>query len=1217
MTQMISLLGLLLVVDGRAAEQKDFRGASAPANTHTAGPLSPAEEQALFTLPPGFEIELVASESEGIGKFITVYWDQRGRMWSMTALEYPVDANESPEAANALYQSIARDKVLVWDTPFAPGPHEPRIFADGLAIPLGILPYGNGVYVQHGPDILFLDDTDADGKPDRKETVLSGFGVQDSHLFPHQFTRAPGNWIWMAQGAFNYGKVRTASGAEVQFDQTRMARFRPDGSEFVITSQGPCNIWGLVLTAEGEAFIQEANDYGYPMMPFHEFANYPGCSDGQFKSYAPEFPGTAPHFRMGGTGLSGLALSDARGAWPEPYAGIFYVANPITRKIQAIKLHREGTQQRLEKLPDFLLSADEMFRPVAIAFGPDGCLYIVDWYNKIISHNEVPRTHPERDKKRGRIWRVKHKDQKPFPVPDFTRMAGEELAEKLGGDSIAQHHLAWQAIVDRKLAGLAPDLKRIALDEENSPARRIGALWALEGLRNVELEWLLPLLDDESHHVRREAVRALRDSGVSPLELVAALEPLVNDPEPTVRAEVIRASGSLAATTPEAVALCLKFARPALEEPTGRSTHSGRTIKVGAAYDREFERYLVRLFLEAVPGATESFLDSAGAADLPVENRLLGVLSLPPERSASRLAKLLPHTGRAPNREELLRMATRAGDPEIGEQMARILQNPVTRHGALEQVLAVRTQFDPKPLRPVLGEAAHALWHGSQPDQELALRLIAGFTLEGMESELAEALRGTSELEHQLAVLKALREIRSSQSALFAELARNAPNRSIREEALAALALSPAPDSPGLLLALWPELNHLERRASLDRLAGTPAGARAIVDALQSKALLQREIDAALFQKLQVHLPGHAGLREIQSELEILWRPVLRLNGKADAWLETRIDLEGPFTVETWVKLDPGIDNSDGILGAPGVIDMNFHDGRFRVWVGGHHDVVIAGKKIVPGSWTHVAVTRDESGLFAVYLNGELDGTGGMSVTNSFNNLRIGWTAPARGTLGWLTEFRVWNYARAASEIRAEFDRTFEEAKPPGLVRYFSGKEWPGMHPSAEVLRTDDFPALISAGEARALREKIGRFAKLAANDGSAERGRSIFANACAVCHTIGGEGGRIGPVLDGAGAMGTEALLRAVITPNAAMEAGYRTFRVELTDGELIDGMLVAQDGEAILMRQPNAEDQRIGQEKVRRAGFLKTSLMPEGLLESLGPEEVSDLFAYLKKLK
>ena len=186
--------------------------------------------------------------------------------------------------------------------------------------------------------------------------ILTGFGVQDSHLFPHQFLRAPGGWIWMAQGAFNYSKVRRPDEPQekaVQFDQTRMAKFRPDGSQFDITSNGPCNIWGLVLNGEGEAFIQEANDFGYPVMPFHEYANYPGCSDRQWKSYAPEFPGTAPDFRMGGTGLSGLALTDKAGPFPEPWRDVMLVANPITNASKAIKMHRDGPCWKLEQAARF------------------------------------------------------------------------------------------------------------------------------------------------------------------------------------------------------------------------------------------------------------------------------------------------------------------------------------------------------------------------------------------------------------------------------------------------------------------------------------------------------------------------------------------------------------------------------------------------------------------------------------------------------------------------------------------------------------------------------------------------------------------------------------------------------------------------------------------------------------------------------------------------
>src|SRR5436309_2030915 len=156
---------------------------------------------------------------------------------------------------------------------------------------------------------------------------------------------------------------------------------------------------------------------------------------------------------------------------------------------------------RLEHLPDFIRCADPWFRPVSIQFGPDGCLYIVDWYNKIISHNEVPRNHPDRDKTRGRIWRVKAKAAKPFDVPDFAKLSGDELISKLGGPSLAQSHLAWQALADREDQSLAPTLRAIASNEKTGAARRIQALWALDALHLAGDKSLETLLADPNRNV--------------------------------------------------------------------------------------------------------------------------------------------------------------------------------------------------------------------------------------------------------------------------------------------------------------------------------------------------------------------------------------------------------------------------------------------------------------------------------------------------------------------------------------------------------------------------------------------------------------------------------------------------------------------------------------------------------------------------------------------
>lgn len=1232
---------------------KEFIGAPKPKTGAKASPLTPEEERAEFTLPPGFEIELVVSEEteRGFGKFVAVDWDLQGRLWTMTALEYPVDANESPEVAKALYASRAKDKVLVYDRdPKSPTGYAraPRVFADGLAIPLGILPYKNGVYVQHGPDIVFLSDTDGDGKADKREVILTGFGVQDSHLFPHQFTRAPGNWIWFAQGAFNYGKVKTTKGAEVQFDQTRMAKFRYDGSDFDITSQGPCNIWGLVLDGNGQAWIQEANDFGYPMMPFHEYANYPGCSGSTWKSYAPEFPATATEFAMGGTGLSGLALSDSigrsrgnetqnerndqslltstptQGIWPAPYAGQFYIANPITRKIQAIQVTPDGPRFRYQKLPDFVLSSDEWFRPVALRTGPDGCLYIVDWYNKIISHNEVARNHPDRDKKRGRIWRVKHKDAKPFEVPDFNKLSGDELIAKLGGPALLQSHMAWQAITDRQMKELAPKLKKIVSDKKAETARRLGALFALEGLKAIDRSMVSPLLADSDRNVRREAARIY---GEHLAQNIADLAKLPNDADPEVRAEVARSSGAAlralgaqgGTAAASAVGMIASVAREPMSGPTMKSTQSGRTIKTGDAYDREFERYVARLQLEQHPALVAKFLDSDAARNLPVENRLVATLALEPKASSVRVAKLLPQLSRPPGDEELLRLAQFPDEPGVGEALKAVLQKPETRTGALESLLRVRTKLDAAKLRPLLTEAARELLAQNTPEAvDLGTKLASAFQLAGVESQLVGIVKA-GKPPVVLAALRALREVKSGDVALFADLAKSSPSTEIQSEAVAALAASRDAKGPEQLASLYPTLPAAAKKSALAGLSGTRAGASALVKSVRGGGIAKDEIDGVTFDKLQAVLGDDADLAALMQEMASLFRPVLRLNGEDNAWTETGLTLDGPFTVETWVKLDAGIDNNDGILGSVGALDMNFFGGQFRVWVGGGvHDAIVAKKKTVADVWTHLAVTRDAKGMFRIYQNGELDSADSKPVTQKFENVRIGWGTPAKGTAGWMSEFRVWNRERSAAEIRADFDRSFTaDAKPEGLTGLFSSSSWGKLHSGAKVMKTQDFPPLLTTAEAAALAEKFGKFHALAEKSGDVAEGKALFANVCQQCHTVGGQGGQVGPVLNGAGALGVESLLRNLLTPNAAMEPGYRVFRVELKDGDVLDGIRVSEDKDAIVLRRPNMADTRIAQKDVRKAAFTKSSVMPEGLLDALPPEQVSDLFAYLKTLK
>lgn len=1187
------------------APESRFIGAPEAPKPDQPSPLPPDDQQRAFHLPPGFEIELVASELQGVGKPITVTWDASGRMWTMTAFEYPVDANDNKEIAEALYKEPRRDKVLVFDHPYGPGPHTPRVFADGFAIPLGILPYRDGVFVQHGSDILFVRENG------RRDTVLTGFGIGDSHLLPHQFTRAPGGWILFAQGAFNNSNVRTRKGETFEFNRTLMGRFTPDGKKFDTIGYGPCNIWGLVLAGEGEIFIQEANDYGYPVMPFHVGACYPGCTPFP-KPYAPTFPGLA-RLGMGGTGLSGLALSDKHGGFPDGYANVFYVANPVTRRIQAVKLLRDGPHFSLIKLPDFITCSDEWFRPVAIHFGPDSCLYIVDWYNKVISHNEVPRNHTDRDKVRGRIWRVRHVDQPRRQVEDLTKVSDTELLAYLGSDNLWQAHTAWQQIIDREAVLLTDRLEAIARNIANPAPARIQSLWALEGLERLRLSTLKELFTDPNRNIRREALRALGASPIAASEFFPAIAILLDDTDPEVRAELIRSGSRFLGKDRRALDLLVAMAREPLPGPLARHTQNGKPMKVRDAYDREFERYLVRAALEKFPVLVSNFLASADAQEFPLESRLLAALALEPKKSASAVARLLPGLKRAPNDEELLRLAEHLEQPGAGEALKSLLQNSASRVTTAEALLRGRTRFDTARLSPLLQDTAGALF---ESDFALACQLISGFRLSACEPLLAGALQAAKG--EPVAVLRTLREINSTNALLFSTVAKTHANPAVRQEALFTLASSPSPQAPPLVLGLWPDLNANLRRSTLDHMASSKAGAQAIVSAARTNAISKSDLEPAITEKLLTLLGESSDMAALLNDLGATVRPVLRLDGNKDSYVDANITLEGPFTVESWICLDPNISNDDGVLGRPGGADFNFYDGRFRIYGGvAHGDRIIAKRKMTPELWTHLAATRDEEGRFRIYIDGELDNADCQPLKDTFDRLDIGRVAPAKGSAAMFAEYRVWDRCRAADEIRADFDRSYEgKTSVPHLVHYFSGTNWGTLRGNAKVKMTLDAPPLLMPAEARVQTEKLAKYRALAEQPGNANHGKQL-ATACLACHTIQGQGANIGPNLSGAGAMNIDALLRSLLTPNAAMEAGYRTFRVELNDDEILDGFLVSQDTEAVILRIPNAEDRRIPRSEIRRTTFLRRSLMPENLLESLSDADATHLLAYLRTLK
>jgi putative heme-binding domain-containing protein len=1098
-------------------------------------------------------------------------------------------------------------------------------------MPLGLLPYRDGALVQYGPDIRFYRDTNADGRADRHEVILTGFGTQDSHLFPHQFQRQPGGQIFVAQGLFNYSKVRRPDGrpfadgsTEIAFNQCKLGRFTPDGASFESLTAGPNNIWGLVTSREGETFIQEANDIGYPVIPYEPGIWVATGSKDRLRPYQPLMPPPLPPAQMGGTGLSGLALAEDRdglfrryGAPAADGAKVFFLANPITNTINAVRATPDGPRYRYEKLPDFITTTDKWFRPVAIHFGPDGALYVVDWYNKIISHNEVPRTHPDRDKSRGRIWRVRHVDQPRVTPPDLTQLDDRALLAQLGGPNALVSRLAWLELIDRKAVALAPDLTQIAADGAAAVDRRLAALWALESLAPIPTAVLRQLAADPASPIRHEAARIAAAYPRDEADFIAVATPLINDRSPAVRAAIGDALRRVPRASPRLLALAAHL--------------GGGPLAAGSdweRYERNFERYLARWAMEVNPEATAALLDSPEGRALPLENRLLATLALGGKPAALGLARLARELTRPLSDEEVRVLAAQFAEPTARAALTAALTRDGSRAAVLRALLALRTSIDATPLIPTLTAAVKVLFKSSATaDALLAAQVVGAFKLGAATTELGAVLSweaSKTSAPVTVAALRALRENQAGPAETYERLVRESADPVIRDEALAAFASLRDAAAATRLVQLLPTLTVAQRRNLLERLALHQAGATAILAGLRTETVAQDDIGVGAVEQLRLKFPADPVVAGLWQAKGGDTQRALRLPGGPGDYADTQITLAGPFTVECWAKLDGGIDHRDGLLGVPGVIDFNFFDGRFRVWLGEANDVVQAKKKAVPGVWTHYAVTRDAAGFFHLYINGEREASSAGPSQSVFTGLNVGRsrTNPANGTTaGWLAEYRVWNVARPAQAIRDYFDRSLAglegAARPAGLVEILAGASWGPLKGAARVEATEDIPALLTPAAAVAQQEKFARFRRLAEQGGKAAQGRQTFENLCLACHQQGGKGGLIAPPLDGIGNTGTEALLRNILTPSAAMESAYRTYRVTLKDGSVRDGFLADETPEAVVLRTPGAEDQRIARGDIRQTSYLNRSLMPEGLLEAMSPEQVSDLFSYLQTLK
>ena len=410
-------------------------------------PLTPAEQQAKFKLPAGFEIQLVASEPE-IQKPMNLAFDARGRLWVSHSIEYPFAAADSEKARDGL-------TVLEGIGPDGKAASAKR-FADGLNIPIGVLPLpsGNEVIVWSIPNIWKLTDTDNDGKADKREILYGPFDFADTHGNQNAFRLAPDGWVYACHGFRNASKVKLRGEGDVVLEMTsgNTYRFKPDGSAIEQMSWGQVNPFGQAIDPLGNRFT--ADCHSKPLTLIVRGGHYDSFGkphDGL--GFVPLTTGND----HGSTGIAGVAIY-AADQFPPEYHGNIFVGNVVTNIIHRDVVQWRGSSPWVEKPEDFLSCDDWWFHPVDLQLGPDGALYISDFYNSIIGHYEVDLKHPRRDRHRGRVWRVlwtgeedaytrKRKDARK--LIDLTKMSSDELLTLLGDTNQTTRELALGQVVIR------------------------------------------------------------------------------------------------------------------------------------------------------------------------------------------------------------------------------------------------------------------------------------------------------------------------------------------------------------------------------------------------------------------------------------------------------------------------------------------------------------------------------------------------------------------------------------------------------------------------------------------------------------------------------------------------------------------------------------------------------------------------------------------------
>ena len=1122
-------------------------------------PKTPDEERQALHVPNGFEVQLVASEPD-IHKPINMAFDDRGRLWVTDTIEYPFPAPEG---------SKTRDTVKILED-FDENGRARKIttFADNLNIPIGVLPLGDNAALLYSiPYIWKLTDTHGAGHADKRDVFLGTFEHVDTHGMTGSFTEGFDGWIYAVHGYRNTSTIKASDGSQITMNSGNVYRFKRDASHVEYFTHGQVNPFGLCFDPLGDLFSSDCETM--PVALLLREAYYPSFGkpdDGL--GFAPD---VIDHF-YGSTAIAGLCDYVAE-QFPPAYRDRMLVGNVVTNRINNARLSRRGSGFHGDDVPDFVVSDDGWFRPTNIKLGPDGAIYVSDFYNRIIGHYEVDLHHPGRDKQRGRIWRIVYKGLDATSAPtkkfDLTAATVGEMVDDLASPNLTIRMLAMNRLADIVGQPAVVPVKQMVAETHN-PFQKAHGLWVLLRLGALDAGLLKSATSDASAVVREHAMRMLAEmphwsEGERGLALAGA-----KDADPLVRRTAADALG---------------------RHPEFRNIHP--LLELAQRSDSDpFLAHVVRIALRdqlARPGVCPQ-LSSMKLSEREEDLLATSAIGAPTSEAA---AFLLHHLLKATDsREQMtrdLRAIARLVPENQVDELAQFVQSKFGDDLDLQLALFKSVQEGLDERGTTAGEAVRA-WGTSLASS--LLKAQAG----DAEAWTYLPLPGSTDRRNPWDVQVRRSSDGDASSSFFSS--------NVHGEQLTGLVRSKTFACPSQLTFYLAGHNGPPPRVwqTKNLVRVRDAGTNEVLATAQPP-----RNDVA--QKITLNLSRYVG-RQVYFEAQDAD------SASAYAWLAfgrfdpsvVRVPVSGP-RLQSALQIVASLHLTALATEVENLLTNSRSDQETRATaartigrLGGaaHMDAL---RTIVRDSSAPDAVREAAAGVLASLDSPAARAAVVDAIQTAPQVLQRELAQTLAGTPGGAAAL-LEAVRQGKASARLLQDETIRERLAVLNI--------PNLSEEIRAL-TKGLPA----ADAQIQKLIDQRAAGFDPSKASAQRGRVVFEKTCMVCHSIGVKGGHVGPPLEGIGIRGVPRLCEDILDPSRNVAAEFRSHTFVLNDETVVAGIPRREEGHVIIVADSTGKEVPVPKAKIVRQVESKLSLMPSNFGEVIPPQDFDDLIAYLLTMK